>query len=183
MSKPIHEAVGVIVSELSPFSSEERMRVVQASLTLLGEGNVSAPNNVSGIKLDASAEGEKLPPKVVIWLKQNSLSEEQISSVFHDDGDGYAIIASSIPGKTNREKVRNAYVLVGVSHYLKSGEAKFEDKEARAVCQSFGFFDGTNHMKYMKGGNEFAGAKEKGWSLTAPGLKHGAGLVLGITGG
>ena len=50
-----------------------------------------------------------------------------------------------------------------------------------AELQVRGFFDGTNHMKYMKGGNEFTGSKDKGWTLTAPGLKVGASLVTQLS--
>lgn len=65
---------------------------------------------------------------------------------------------------------------------LASGEAKFTDKEARALCTSAGCYDGPNHASTLKArGNWFTGSKEKGWVLTAPGLKHGAALIKGLT--
>jgi hypothetical protein len=91
------------------------------------------------------------------------------------------IIAAEVPGKSNRERVRNAYVLFGISRLLATGTANFDDKLARGLCEKLGIYDRTNHMKYMKGGNEFTGSKDKGWALTAPGLKHGAALIANLT--
>ena len=64
---------------------------------------------------------------------------------------------------------------------LISGEAKFTDKDARDVCSSAGCYDATNHATTLKAkGNWFTGTKDKGWALTAPGLKHAATLVKSL---
>ncbi len=114
-------------------------------------------------------------------MKQFELAPELIGQVFHPDENGMEIIAT-IPGTTRREQVRNAYVLSGIAQLLSKGETRFDDKVARLLCERGGFFDRTNHMKYMKG-SEFTGSKEKGWILTTPGLKHGALLVAQMSKG
>jgi len=85
-------------------------------------------------------------------------------------------IIAPIPGTSRRVQVRNAYVLSGIAQLLAHGETKFDDKSARDVCESGGFFDTTNHAKYLKC-SEFTGSREKGWVLTAPGMNLGASLI------
>ena len=111
-------------------------------------------------------------------MKRYGLTAVQIAHVFHRDGDDVKVIAT-IPGSTKRDQVVNAYVLSGIAKLLASGESKFDDKSARALCESGGFFDGTNHMKYMKN-SKFTGSKDKGWVLTTPGLEMGAALLSEI---
>lgn len=172
--KSITQAVSQVVEELTDFSPEERRRIVQASLTLLGDA--SAPLD------DRVEDGDGgLPAKARIWMKQYALNSEQLSQVFHPSENGMEIIAS-IPGATRREQVRNAYVLSGIAQLLTHGETKFDDRAARQLCERGGFFDHSNHMKYMKG-SEFTGSKERGWVLTTPGLKHGASLVAQLNKG
>jgi hypothetical protein len=176
--KPLTQAVANIVQELESFSSEDRHRIVKASMTLLGE----APTRLVHEEEDAELrqdQSEGLPAKARNWMKQNSFNVEQISQVFHFGDEGAEIIAS-IPGANKREQVRNAYVLCGIGRLLTSGETRFADKVARGICELGGFFDSTNHMKYMKG-SEFTGSREKGWVLTAPGLKLGVSLVAQLS--
>jgi hypothetical protein len=170
--------VEMIVDQLAPLSSEERQRVIEASLTLLGEAHTK------DLKLGGPRQQEEgsddngtVPARAKTWMKQHGVMSEELNQIFHFGDNGVEIIASEIPGKNNREKVRNAYVVLGIARLLSSGNAKFDDKAARTLCETFGFYDFTNHMKYMKGGNEFTGSKDQGWTLTAPGLKHGAKLV------
>jgi hypothetical protein len=180
--KTITEVLGIIVGELTPLTSEERQRVIQASLTLLGEGTpAKVAKSSSNEQQDDGEDLSNLPTRAQSWIRQNGLSLEQIHQVFHLSDGGADVIASEIPGKRNREKVRNAYVLLGIARLLSPGDAKFDDKAARALCETSGFYDHTNHVKYLKGGNEFTGSKDKGWSLTSPGLKHGAMLVIELT--
>ena len=114
-------------------------------------------------------------------MQQHGLTAEQISQVFHFGDEGPEIIAH-IPGANRKEQVRNAYVLCGIGRLLTNGETRFEDNVARSICESGGFFDSTNHMKYMKG-SEFTGSREKGWVLTAPGMSLGASLVVQLSKG
>jgi len=174
--KSITQAVANVVGELNDFSSEERQRIVQASLTLLGDILVAPSNKAE----PNSGEGE-FPAKARAWMKQYELSPESMSQVFHPGESGMEIIAP-IPGATRREQVRNAYVLSGIGQLLSTGETKFDDKAARLLCEKGGFFDHTNHMKYMKG-SEFTGSKDKGWVLTTPGLKLGALLIAQLSKG
>src|SRR5438128_2666184 len=150
MTKNITDVTATIVEALMPLQSEERQRVVQAALTLLGETPLKAGN--SRVTDLPDSENEDLPPRARTWMKQNALSKDQLLQVFQIDAEGVDVIAE-IPGKINREKVRNAYVLLGVARLLSTGEPKFDDKAARSLCENSGFFDGTNHMKFMKGGN------------------------------
>jgi hypothetical protein len=146
--KSLTQAVANVVQELDGFSSEDRHRIVAASMTLLGEspvrplpeGRADEPN---------LGQDEQFPAKARNWMQQHGLTVEQIHQVFHFGDDGAAIIAH-IPGTNRKEQVRNAYVLCGISRLLTNGETRFEDKIARSICESNGFYDGSNHMKYMK---------------------------------
>lgn len=178
MTKSLAEIVGTIVSELSPLGSEERKRAVHAAMTLLGEQSTGSPMaSADQSRLDGA---ETLPPRVRAWMRQSGLSMNQIQQVFHIDNGTVEVIAE-VPGRNNREKVRNAYVLTGVSSFLLTGEQRFDDVAARALCERFGIYDSTNHAKYMKGGNEFTGSKDRGWTLTSPGLKQAAVVVSGLS--
>jgi hypothetical protein len=178
--KPLTQAVAKVVEELASFSSEDRHRIVAASMTLLGE----APARfVPEGEIDESRLGQSVqfPAKARNWMQQHGLTEEQINQVFHFGDEGPEIIAH-IPGASRKEQVRNAYVLCGIGRLLTNGETRFEDKVARGICESGGFFDHTNHMKYMKC-SEFTGSREKGWVLTAPGMNLGASLVTQLSKG
>jgi hypothetical protein len=172
--KPLTQAVANVVQELESFSSEDRHRIVAASMTLLGE---SPARFVHEAEVDEHhlVKGLQFPAKARSWVQQHDLTVEQINQVFYFGDEGPEIIAH-IPGATRKEQVRNAYVLCGIGRLLTNGETRFEDKVARGICESGGFFDTTNHMKYMKC-SEFTGSREKGWILTAPGMTLGASLV------
>lgn len=181
-TKSITDIVGVIVSELTPLSSEERMRVVRASLTLLGEAEEGLSAGISDEKAAHVESADTFPLKVQNWMKQNSISVNQIEEVFHVSEDQTDVIAPDVPGNNKREKTLNAYVICGLASFISSGDTAFDDKSARSLCDSLGCYDATNHSTYIKNkGNEFTGSKEKGWSLTGPGLKHAAQLIGEMT--
>jgi hypothetical protein len=147
-------------------------------MTLLGEAATQSLTEAGNAEPGEGQSGG-LPAKARSWMKQHGLTLEQVNQVFHFGDEGPEIIAA-VPGANKKEQVRNAYVLCGTGRLLASGETRFDDKVARRVCESGGFFDSTNHMKYMKG-KEFTGSREKGWVLTAPGLKLGAILVAQLS--
>jgi hypothetical protein len=174
MTKTLAQIVGTIVDELTPLGSDARRRAIQAAMTLLGEEPIKSPRVDD--ELDKVEGAQSLAARSVAWMRQNEISMEQLQHTFLIENGSVEIIAQ-IQGGSNREKVRNVYVLVGIANFIRTGDQKFDDADARSLCERFGIYDSTNHSKYMKGGNEFTGSREKGWTLTMPGLKVGANLV------
>ena len=187
MAKPkITEVTSKIVDLLTPLDSEERQRVVKAALTLLGDQPVSVPAKKTPADPEVEethGDAKNFLPKARTWIKQNQLTVEQLQQVFHVDGEKVKVIASGIPGKNNKEKSLNAYVLQGAAKLLLAGESSFDDKSASALCKAHGCYSEANHATYLQDkGNKFAGSKAQGWNLTAPGLSHAASLVKEISG-
>jgi hypothetical protein len=184
-NKKTTEIVAEIVELLTPISSDERFRVIQASLTLLGETFPVSPQRAGGDSGDpeenAGHEMSTLPVRVRTWSKQNGVSPEALEQVFHVESGSAEVIAGEIPGRNKKEKTLNAYVLAGLAKFLSTGNTAFDDKSARALCESSGCYDLANHSTTIKNrGNLFTGTKS-GWNLTAPGLKHAAALVKEMT--
>jgi hypothetical protein len=177
MTKTLAEIVGTIVKELTPLGSEERKRAVHAAMTLLGEDAIKQLS--ASVEQNEPEGAEALSPRARTWMRQNDLSMDELQQVFHIENGTVEIIAE-IPGKSNREKVRNAYILTGISSFLSTGEQRFDDTAARGLCERVGIYDSTNHSKYMKDGNEFMGSRERGWTVTIPGLRAGALIIKGV---
>lgn len=170
-------AISQLVKVLGPLDSEDRHRVIEASLVVLKE----KPTNIASEKssgVEEIAQIGELPMRARSWMKQNALTADQLQQVFDFSSGTATVIAPEVSGKNNSEKTIKAYVLAGIAGLLSSGEATFADKDARALCETFGCYDNSNHSRYMKEkGNNFTGTKDSGWKLTAPGLKYGAVLV------
>jgi hypothetical protein len=186
-AKKTTEIVSEIVELLTPIDSAERIRVVQASLTLLGETLSTSPRHTENGR-DPLGEGDdelsSLPARARTWMRQNSVTGDELEQVFHITDSSADVIAGEVPGKNKKEKTYSAYVLAGLAKFLATGEATFDDKAARALCETFGCYDQANHSSTIKDkGNEFTGTKDKGWTLTAPGLKRAAALVKELTKG
>ncbi len=178
------DAMTQIVEILTPLPSDERARVLQAALVLLGENKsfVNQSKN-SEPELENNIEDTtSLPPRAVAWMRQNNLTADNLEQVFHITDNGAEVIAVHIPGKNKKWQTYNAYILTGIAQLLATGNPIFQDKSARALCESSGCYDNANHSAHLKAkGNEFTGSKEKGWTLTAPGLKRGAELIKELT--
>jgi hypothetical protein len=185
----IPEVAGRIFDLLEPLTSEERHKVINSTLILLGETPTSPTPGTQGPSTKPTGDGSKadqnlggLPERAKAWMKQNQLNLAQVERVFHIAHDGATVIASPVPGKGAREQTHNAYVLQGISRLLAAGDPSFTDKDARKVCQNLGCYSPTNHATYLSDkGNLLTGSKDKGWNVTAPGLKHGADLVKELT--
>jgi hypothetical protein len=179
----ITDIVAKIVDILTPLSKEERARIIGASLTLLGdEPSDLKKHGGKGDDIGDANGSDAFLPKVKAWMKQNTISMDQLEEVFHIADSSAEVIASEIPGNNDKEKTYNVYVLTGIAGFLATGNANFDDKSARALCKSSGCFNTANHAAYLGSrGNEFTGSKEKGWILTAPGLKRGANLIKEIS--
>jgi hypothetical protein len=169
------EIVTKIVDLLEPLKPEERKRVLDSVFAFLGEPHRD-PNQKNG-DLGDHGQPSHVHASAKPWMKQYSISTEEIEQVFND-ADGTLSVIATLPGKTNKEKTLNGYVLEGLRKLLSTGKGTFDDQSARDICVSSGCYDQKNHASILKGkGNWFSGSKDGGWTLTAPGLKHGAELV------
>ena len=133
------------------------------------------------------AEGELLVEdtplrEVERWLKQNGISDQQLDRIVDRGRNGLEIILDNAPGDTIKDQVLNLYLLVGFKAFLETGEAAFEDKEARAICEKFGCLDSKHHAEHLNSrGNKFSGSKEQGWKVTKPGMSAIASLMKQIS--
>lgn len=173
-----------IFNLLSPFTSEERQRVIKAALIMLGDeassvalgGNKKTPPANDESLQDT--EGHDLPARAISWMKQNSLVAEDLEQIFHFGDDGVDLIASDVPGKTNKPKTQSVYILCGILQLLQDGSFTFEDNLGRELCKNLGCYDHTNHTKALNDiGNTLTGDKKKGWTLTGPGQKKAVELI------
>lgn len=171
------EIIGKVIEILEPLDAETRQRALAAVQAYFGD-------RVGSAKVDSRLEdvGHGAPmavsAKALHWMKQNGLSSEDLEKVYHVTSDGAEFIAGTVPGKSKKEQTFNAYILLGIAKYLISGEPNIDDKEARELCVSLACYDPANHATNFKDrGNDFAGTKERGWTLTAPGLRTGANLI------
>lgn len=174
------EALSKIVEVLKPLSSEDRVRVFKAAMVMLGEnaGATVAPI-ASPLNTERSdADLDFISPRARVWMKQNALTIEQLQEVFHLSDGAVEVVAPHMPGRNRKEQTYSAYLLSGLGQFLVQGVAAFDDRAARALCEASGCYDLANHSSHIKDrGNEFTGSKEKGWSLTTPGLRRAAELV------
>lgn len=168
-----------IVDLLTPLQSDERQRAVKAALTLLGEANIKSA--ISDSEQSEPDSDNSLNQRTKIWMKQNGLKAEALEHVFHFHESEVELIVHDVPGNTASAQVKNVYILCGILRLLSEGIPTFDDSLAREICTQSGCYDHTNHSKRIKDfGNLLAGDKNKGWTLTTPGLKAGADLIKEI---
>lgn len=182
MAKSITDATVKIHAILEPLESDERQRVMNAALILLGDQPTGAHTTASngGVSQgeDETPQTGDLPLAAARWVKKHGLTIDTLENHFHFDDGAVAPIELPGDGKAKREKTINTYLMQGVASLLQSGSAAFEDAVARERCNEFGCYDAPNHGRYLKQfGNLITGSKSNGWKLTAPGLSAAASLL------
>lgn len=181
MPDSLTTAMSKVVELLTPLTSDERKRVVQAAFALLGEdASPASSRKASDSPIDEMSTDAlpKVSTSAIQWLKRTGITQDQLEQHLYFDGDNVKVI--SLPGSTSKriQQVINVYLMLGFAAFLATGEASFPDKDARELCEHFGCYDPTNHAKYIKEfGNKITGSKNSGWKLTAPGLTAAGELV------
>jgi hypothetical protein len=183
LANSITDATAKIHAVLEPLSFEERHRVINAALILLGDQPAAQAYRAAPFQAGAEVEDETadtggLPIAASRWLKKNGLTLEILENYFHFDDGKVEPIELPGDGKAKREKTINRYLMQGVAALLQSGNAAFDDAAARDQCTEFGCYDTANHGTFLKKfGNLITGSKSNGWKLTAPGLTAAAKLL------
>lgn len=173
---------GKIVELVGPLDADDRQKIFGSVFALLGEAPLhdGDPERRQGAERNNNQVEAEVPAKVKTWLRQNEVGSAALEQAFHIEKGKASYIGGDMPGRSLKEKTINAYVLAGLANFLSTGEAKFTDNTARLACSDAGCYDAPNHVRYVKAkSNYFTGSKDKGWTLTAPGLKYAASLIKG----
>jgi len=118
---------------------------------------------------DGALEG--ISPIAQKWMTRNSLQTSQLESIFSLGVDEIDLIATTVPGKNKKEKMRNVFLLKGVGAYLGTGAARFTHEQIKDTCLHYDAFDAANFAAYFKSlSSEVSGSKSEGYTLTARGL-------------
>lgn len=171
-----------VFDELSKLEGDERKRALQAALAMLGDPMPAASggggSTGTGVQ-DAVLDMSDFPAKTKIWMKQHSVTADQLEHVFHNENGTFELIAASVPGNSKSKQMMAVYLLKGIAGLLSTGEPKINDKDARTAADNLGCYDQPNHSTNFKQNraNYLSGSKESDWTLTGPGLKAAADLI------
>lgn len=183
-TKTVVSVMPKLVQLLEPLSADERQRAISAVMVIFGQSTAPAQS----IDLQKEGQevrhdvGEGISAKAATWMKKNALTRGQMDHVFSIEPESIEVIAPKMPETGKRKQTLKAYVLCGISSFLKNGDTTFNDAEARELCIKVGCYDGPNHANYTTGfDNSLTGSKDSGWKLTNPGLSAGAQLIKQLT--
>jgi hypothetical protein len=187
MSTTLTEAMGKIHDILKPLQTEDRHKVINAALLLLGDvAPRETPSPVvtatSGPAARDPADGDDdlagLSQQAKSWARRHKVTMEELSQYFHVGVGEAEVLEIPADGRNNKEQVVVCYIFQGLAAYLANGVSTFTDDEARKLCKQQGCFDATNHTKaYKQFGNRLHGHQKTGWELTKRGLDAAAELI------
>jgi hypothetical protein len=127
---------------------------------------------------------EGISPVAQKWMKRNGLAASQLSSLYSLGVDEIDLVASSVPGKSIKKKMRNVLLLKGVGSYLGSGAARISDEKLREACGHYGAYDTANFSKHINSlAAEVSGTKESGYTLTSRGMTEATKLIKQLIAG
>lgn len=167
-----------LIEILETLAPEDRVRNINAALTVLGDPILATPRKSAAEQplADSPGVGDHHPTGVSNLARQYGVPTDHVDRVFNFHADGtFAIIA--VPGKSKREMTLNTYVLVGLGTFIASGQRDFTDAVAREACRAHACYDQGNHASTLKGKHPAFVAKGDDWSLTIPGIKDGIALM------
>ncbi|MGZ3656519.1 MAG: hypothetical protein ACXWR1_18695 [Bdellovibrionota bacterium] len=118
------------------------------------------------------------------WLKRNNIEASSASAIFSLGADEIEVVSNSIPGTSSAGKLRESFLLQGVTALLATGSPRFKHEDAKELCEHYGAWDPTNATKYIKRISSLvSGSRSTGYQLTAKGLLDAANLIKQMLGG
>lgn len=177
--KNIASITSEVFALLEDLDTEKRQRVISATMALFGEG---LPSKVKSLEEgDIGNEQEGLGKKAKLWMKQNSVTIEQLQEIYHFEEGSVEIIVADLPGANNGEQTASAYLICGIQALLRSDEAKLNNADAVTLCKHIGCYDKNNHPRNRKSlGNKMTGNASDGFTLPSPGLKAAAVVIKAV---
>lgn len=197
-------AMSTVIDALKDLDQAAQQRVINYAITRL---TLDAPQvdqfqstNNAGRKLETpppdsnEASGTATPPPddglqginpvARKWMTRNDLAADRLSKLFSLGIDEIDLVASKVPGKNKKDRMRSVILLKAVASYLGGGAARVTHEEVKEACLHYNAFDTDNFANYLKKmAAEVGGTKEAGYTLTARGLTNATELVKSILAG
>jgi hypothetical protein len=186
------EYVGKRLELFSPTTSSPATRAMNPNAR--PDRNAAESADVAGTRVEnpkpeqsfnhdeTTVELEGVSPVAQKWIRRNGLTEEQLSSLFSLGVDEIDLVASSVPGKSTKEKLRSVILLQGVASYLGTGAPRIDYEKLRQTVTHYAADPGKNFWTYMKSLTaEVAGSTSTGFALTTRGLSAATDLIKQIT--
>ena len=130
----------------------------------------------------ADTEIEGISPVAKKWMVRNGLPANQLSAIFSLGVDEIDLIAKTVPGRSQRDKVRSIVLLKGIAAYLGTGAARFTHEQLKEACLHYDAYDATNFSTYLKSlASEVAGNKSSSYTLTTRGFASATEVIKGMT--
>lgn len=121
---------------------------------------------------------EGINPIAQKWMKRNGLSASQLSLLFSLGIEDIDLVAESVPGDSNKKRLRSVVLLKGIASYLSSGAARVDHKTLKEAALHYKADAGNNAATYMKEmAAEVGGSAASGYTLTSRGLTAATALV------
>src|SRR5260370_11364031 len=116
-------------------------------------------------KEEVQDELEGISPVARKWISRNGLQAKQLWTIFSLSTDGVDLIATTVPGESKRQRMRNVFLLTGIAAYLGSGAARFSHQQVKEACLHYDAFDSANFSANLKHfSREVTGSKDTGYT-------------------
>jgi hypothetical protein len=151
----------------------------QSLLPLVDKPKMPSPSDGGP---DDAEDASNLGSRARLWSSRHGVALAQVQHLFVDHGEGLELTLETLPGKTAKERVRNAYLLTGVMRLLQRDSSEFSDSHARDLCRRYACYDKTNHQKALRASATLFSGDGQTWRLTPAGERVGAELVKSASG-
>ncbi|TGM99935.1 hypothetical protein [Leptospira yasudae] len=143
----------------------------------------NTPTESYSDELEASDSLQGISPIAKKWITRSDLSIDDLAKLFSLGLDEIDLVATSVPGKSKREKSKNIFLLKGIAAYLSSGSPRFNHENLKETLLHYDAFDLANFAKYLTSmASSIGGSKESGYQLTARGIAEATTLIKEMIG-
>lgn len=189
-------AISQVYAALKDLDQDARSRVLNY---VSGKFNITSPTkNNSSFKEETFSKVEptyELPSNVADdelegispvgrkWITRSGISQDKLMTIFSLGIDEIDLVSKTVPGGTKSQRMRNVFLLKGISSYLGTGAARFTHEQIKETCLHYNAWDGPNFANIFKTMSaDVSGGKETGYTLTPKGISEATALIKSMVG-
>lgn len=187
-------AISIVYSALKDLDTEARYRVLSYVSGKFNLTSQAFTNNVNEEQVmprfdrpheptsSSDDEFEGISPAGKKWITRSGINQSKLMSIFSLGIDEIDLVSKSVPGNTKSQRMRNVFLLKGLSAYLGTGAARVTHEQVKETCLHYDAWDGPNFTKILKSMTaDVSGGKDSGYTLTPKGISEATSLVKKIT--